>query len=120
MLTFKNLILIIFIIGIIIVTREATKMSFKCPKKEVEYKYMPRTLDVDLKDSANVDKIFKRMFQTTEPWVGTSRADANKFKTIEKKINNDENNDENDDDDDNDNMSDKYKEILLAKSMPST
>jgi hypothetical protein len=114
MLTFKNLILIIFIIGIIIVTREATKMSFKCPKKEVEFKYMPRTLDVDLKDSANVDKIFKRMFQIAEPWVSTSRADAKNFRTI---TNND---DKNEDDNNDDNMSDKYKEILLAKSMPST
>jgi len=116
MLTFKNLILIIFIIGIIIVTREATKMSFKCPKKEVEYKYMPRTLDIDLKNSADVDKIFKRMFQIAEPWVGTSRADSNKFRTIE----NNKNNDENDENDENDDLSDKYKDILLAKSMPST
>lgn len=106
MLTFKNLILIIFIIGIIIVTREATKMSFECPKKEVEYKYMPRTLDIDIKDSADVDKIFKRMFQTAEPWIGTSRADANKFRTIGNK--------------DDNNLSDKYKDMLIAKSMPST
>jgi hypothetical protein len=107
MLTFKNLILIIFIIGIIIVTREATKMSFECPKKEVEYKYMPRTLDIDIKDSADVDKIFKRMFQIAEPWVGTSRADANKFRTIKNK-------------DNDNNLSDKYKDMLIAKSMPST
>ena len=101
MLTFKNLILIIFIIGIIIVTREATKMSFECPKKEVEYKYMPRTLDIDIKDSADVDKIFKRMFQIAEPWVGTSRADANKFRILGNK----------------DNNTDEYKNILLEKSM---
>ena len=85
MLTFKNLIILIFIIGIIIVTREVTKMSSECPKKEIEYKYMPRTLDIDMKDSADVDKIFKRMFQIAEPWVGTSRADANKFRILEKK-----------------------------------
>lgn len=115
MLTFKNLILIIFIIGIIIVTREATKMSFKCPTKDVEYKYMPRTLDIDLKESANIDKIFKRMFQIAEPWVGTSRANTNKFRTITNNDNNDNNDDNNDD-----NISDKYKDILLAKSMPST
>ena len=106
MLTFKNLIILIFIIGIIIVTRETTKMSFKCPKKEVEYKYMPRTLDIDMKDSADVDKIFKRMFQIAEPWVGTSRADANKFRTIGNK--------------DDNNLSDKYKDMLIAKSIPST
>lgn len=106
MLTFKNLILLIFIIGIIIVTREVTKMSSECPKKEIEYKYMPRTLDIDMKDSADVDKIFKRMFQIAEPWVGTSRADSNKFRKIT-----------NNDDDDNDNVSDKYKNLLLRKSM---
>ena len=56
MLSFKNFILILFIIGIIIVTREVTKMTYQCPIKEVEYKYVPRSLDMDIKSSADVDK----------------------------------------------------------------
>lgn len=83
MLSFKNFILVLFIIGIVIVTMEVTKMSYQCPVKEIEYKYMPRSLDMDLKDSADVDKIFRTMFQSAEPWVGTSRADSNKFRKIE-------------------------------------
>lgn len=66
-------------------TREVTKMTYQCPVKEIEYKYIPRSLDMDLKDSAEVDKIFKTMFQTAEPWIGTSRADSNKFRKIEAK-----------------------------------
>jgi hypothetical protein len=83
MLTFKNFILVLFIIGIIIVTSQVTKMTYECPKKEIEYKYVPRSLDMDLKDSANVDKIFRTMFQSAEPWAGSSRADSNKFRKIE-------------------------------------
>ena len=90
MLSFKNFILILFIIGIIIVTREVTKMTYQCPIKEVEYKYVPRSLDMDIKSSADVDKIFRTMFQTAEPWIGSSRADSNKFRKIEaKKLNQD-------------------------------
>ncbi len=83
MLSFKNFILVLFIIGIVIVTSEVTKMTYECPRKEIEYKYVPRSLDMDIKDSAEVDKIFRTMFQSAEPWVGTSRADSNKFRKIE-------------------------------------
>lgn len=83
MLSFKNFILVLFILGIIIVTSQVTKMTYECPRKEIEYKYLPRSLDMDLKDSANVDKIFRTMFQSAEPWVGSSRADSNKFRKIE-------------------------------------
>ncbi len=64
-------------------TSQVTKMTYECPKKEIEYKYVPRSLDMDLKDSADVDKIFRTMFQSAEPWIGSSRADSNKFRKIE-------------------------------------
>jgi len=83
MLSFKNFILVLFIIGIIIVTSEVTKMTYECPRKEIEYKYVPRSLDMDIKDSADVDKIFRTMFQSAEPWVGSARADSNKLRKIE-------------------------------------
>jgi len=87
MLTFKNLILLIFIIGVIIITKEVTRMTFDCPKKEVEYKYMPRTMDMDIIDSNNIDKMFKSMFQGSETGIYSSRADSNKFrKLINEKI----------------------------------
>jgi hypothetical protein len=83
MLSFKNFILVLFIIGIVIVTKEVTKMTYECPRKEIEYKYIPRSLDMDIQDSADVDKIFRTMFQSAEPWVGSARADSNKFRKIE-------------------------------------
>lgn len=82
MFGFKSIIMIIFIIGLVIVVRELTRMSFKCPVPDIEYKYMPRTLDLDLKDSKDVDAIFKTMFQASEPWIGTSRADSAKIRKI--------------------------------------
>jgi hypothetical protein len=82
MLSFKNIILVLFIIGLVMITHEATKMTYKCPKKEIKYKYLPRTLDLDVADSAEVEKIFKTMFERAEPWLGTSRADSNKFRKI--------------------------------------
>jgi hypothetical protein len=87
MLTFKNFILLMFIIGIIIITKEVTKRTYECPKKEIEYRYMPKTMDMDIIDSNNIDKIFKSMFQGSEPWISSYRADSNKFrKLINEKI----------------------------------
>ena len=83
MLSFKNFILVLFIVGIVIVTMEVTKMTYQCHLKEIEYKYVPRSLDMDIKDSADVDKIFRTMFQSAEPWIGSARADSNKFRKIE-------------------------------------
>ena len=84
MISFRSLFVIILIIGMMIVVSEITKMTFSCPiKPEIEYRYMPRTLDIDVADSKDVDKIFKTMFQKAEPWVGTSRADVQKIRRIE-------------------------------------
>jgi hypothetical protein len=86
MISFRSLFVIILIIGMMIVVSEITKMTFSCPTKpEIEYRYMPRTLDIDVADSKDVDKIFKTMFQKAEPWVGTSRADAQKIRRIKQK-----------------------------------
>lgn len=69
----KKIIILVFIIGLIIVVREMTILSYTCPKKEIEYKYLPRTLDMELDDSKNIDIIFSSMFQKAEPWFGSSR-----------------------------------------------
>jgi hypothetical protein len=37
---------------------------------------------MDIQDSADVDKIFKTMFQSPEPWLGTMRADSNKIRKM--------------------------------------
>jgi hypothetical protein len=75
---------ILFLIGIIFIVIDITKMSIKYPKKEIEYKYIPRTLDIDIEESANVDKIFSRMFQNAEPWIGTSRSESTKIRKLTK------------------------------------
>ena len=86
MISFKSIFVIIIILGLIIVVYELTKRTFQCPNKpEIEYRYLPRTLDMDIQDSKDVDKIFKTMFQKAEPWVGTSRADAQKIRRIKER-----------------------------------
>ena len=83
MISFRSIFVIIVIIGMMILVSEITKSTFLCPMKpEIEYRYLPRTLDMDIQDSKDVDKIFKTMFQKAEPWIGTSRADAQKIRRI--------------------------------------
>lgn len=83
MISFGSIFVIMMVIGLIIVVYEITKRTFKCSnEKEIEYRYLPRTLDMDIQDSKDVDKIFKTMFQKAEPWVGTSRADAQKIRRL--------------------------------------
>lgn len=79
----KNIAIVIFFIGAIIIARELKQC--KCPKKKIDYKYLPRSLNVDLKNSSNVDRIFKSMFQESEPWMGTYRSDLNRFRKIKSK-----------------------------------
>ena len=43
MFGFSIIILLLFIIGVIIVTNSFTKMSFQCPKQNIEYKYRIKT-----------------------------------------------------------------------------
>jgi len=67
----KKIIIFIFIIGVIIVVKEITKLSYQCPKKEIIYKYLPRSLDMDIDDSKDINLIFSSMFQKAEPWIGS-------------------------------------------------
>jgi hypothetical protein len=83
MISFKVIILLIFIIGLIIVVRETTKMTLKCPKNEIQYKYLPRNLDLDLVESKDVDNIFKSMFQDNQPWVGTKKTYLKNIRKID-------------------------------------
>ena len=69
----KKIIIFIFIIGVIIVVREITKLSYQCPKKEIIYKYLPRNLDMDIDDSKDINLIFSSMFQKVEPWIGKTK-----------------------------------------------
>jgi len=80
----KKIIIIIFIIGVVIVVREMTKLSYQCQKKEIIYKYLPRDLDMDLEDSKDINLIFSTMFQKAEPWVGSVR--NNETENILRKI----------------------------------
>jgi hypothetical protein len=57
-------------VGLIIIVRELTLRTMRCVPNNTEYRWVPRTMDMDLHDSKNVTKIFENIFQRAEPWVG--------------------------------------------------
>jgi hypothetical protein len=80
MFLIKFIILILFLSGCCLVIYYFLKLNLKCPKPEIQYKYIPRNLDIDLYESKDVSKIFNLMFDKPEPWIGTSNLDFNYIK----------------------------------------
>tara|TARA_B100001248_G_scaffold117146_1_gene87608 strand:+ start:360 stop:608 length:249 start_codon:yes stop_codon:yes gene_type:complete len=79
MLNSKVLLSILFIISIIFITIDMTKSTFKCEKKQTEYKYVPRTFKEEQESPVPIDDIFGSMFNNPSPWVGSFvEPDANK------------------------------------------
>jgi hypothetical protein len=89
--SFKNLIVILFIVGIVIVTRELTKRTFECPSQKEIIKWIPNPNQIALEDYNRIDEIFGSMFMQSEPWIGTSRVQSNKFRKLMEKNNQSEN-----------------------------
>lgn len=65
------IILILILISVIFISVNVTKLNFKCPSKEIVYKYVPKkTLDAQFEDNYASD-LFKSMFTQTSPWVNS-------------------------------------------------
>lgn len=79
---FKFIIFIIFLIGLCLIIYEITKITLKCPKQEIQYKYLPRNLDLDVYDSSDIDNIFKLMFRDSEPWIAPARIKSSNLRKI--------------------------------------
>jgi hypothetical protein len=71
MLNSKVILLILFVISIIFITIDITKSTFKCQKKQIEYKYVPRTFKDEQNSPVPINDIFGSMFNNPSPWVGS-------------------------------------------------
>ena len=67
----KSVIIVIFLIGLILIIIDLTKMNTKCSTKDVIYKYIPRTFEEEQNNPVFIDEIFGSMFKNKSPWVGS-------------------------------------------------
>jgi hypothetical protein len=84
MKSYNFIIIIIFIVGLVITVRELTLRTMQCKPQKTEYKWIPRTMDMNLDDSKNVTKIFSDIFQRAEPWTGMVQTEYIEKKELEK------------------------------------
>ena len=67
----NTLLIILCMLALIFISISLTQINFKCPKKEIIYKYIPKkTIDAQFEDNYPTD-LFKAMFTQTSPWVQT-------------------------------------------------
>ena len=67
----NTLLIILCMLALIFISISLTQINFKCPKKEIIYKYIPKkTIDAQFEDNYPTD-LFKAMFTQTSPWVRT-------------------------------------------------
>lgn len=71
----RTLILLALVAGIIIFFMSR---ALSCPPSKVEYRYLPRTLDHQMKDAAFEDELFEKMFDGEDIWYRS---------TLDQKIN---------------------------------
>jgi len=79
-------ILTIVFIGIILMTISIVQSTYKCPEKQVIYKYVPKTFEEEQDNPTYVSDIFVTMFSQQSPWVYSvqnfdrkKQEDINKF-----------------------------------------
>lgn len=70
MLLYREVILLIIFIGILLVTIDLSKANTKCPQQKIIYKYIPRTLEEEEESPIYVSDIFNTMFSQPSPWIG--------------------------------------------------
>jgi hypothetical protein len=64
-----TLLVVCVMCGIVCITINLVKLNYPEPKKEVIYRYIPKTFDEQQKDLPNVSEVFKSMFTEQTPWV---------------------------------------------------
>ena len=67
----RTLILIIFIIALIFIIIDVTKMYYKCPKNVIEYRYIPRSFNEEQDEPVPIKSIFGNMFENPSPWISS-------------------------------------------------
>ena len=70
MILYREAILLVIFIGVLLVAIDLSKSDTKCPQQKIVYKYIPRTLEEEEESSIYVSDIFNTMFSQPSPWVG--------------------------------------------------
>ena len=65
----KLIFIVILFIGIMFMTINIVKDSHKCQKKEIIYRYIPRTFDEEQEDPVYVSDVMKTLFSLKSPWI---------------------------------------------------
>ena len=63
--------ILIFVIGIVLITISLTKMYNKCENTKTIYRYVPRTFIEDQENPIPLDDIFYSMFNNPSPYVAS-------------------------------------------------
>ena len=61
----KSIVVLVLIIGIASIVYGYTKSFQKCPKKEIEYRYIPRNIYNEQLGETNLGELFYDMFNKT-------------------------------------------------------
>lgn len=64
----NSLVLLLFLIGIILITIGYTKSNLKCPPSKIQYRFIPRSFYEEQLSPNNVLSNFQSMFNESSPW----------------------------------------------------
>ena len=67
---YKTFILMLFILGVILVTASISKSVGEKSRERIIYRYLPRTLAEEQEEPAMVSEIFATMFTQPSTWIG--------------------------------------------------
>ena len=65
----RNLLIIGIALGVVLLF---LSRAIRCAPNTVEYRYLPRTLDHQMKDAAFEDELFEQMFDGEDIWYRSS------------------------------------------------
>jgi len=64
----NSLVLLLFLIGVILITIGYTKSNLKCPPSKIQYRFIPRSFYEEQLSRDNVSSTFQSMFNESSPW----------------------------------------------------
>ena len=68
---YKNILIVIFIIGFFLATIGVIKIYYKCPPNKIIYKYIPRTFEQEQNMPVDLSELYHSMFEQASPWIGS-------------------------------------------------
>lgn len=61
----RNLLIVAMALGVVLLF---LSRAIRCPPSAIEYRYLPRTLDHQMKDAAFEGELFEQMFDGEDIW----------------------------------------------------